>query len=69
MRQSSKSPVYQGFSALQVEEVRSEGRPSGSSVQQALTSLHTPNAYISGSLEAAGIFLRLVLHRISFSTL
>ena len=33
---SSKSPVYQGFSALQVEEVRSQGRPSCSPVQQAL---------------------------------
>lgn len=36
MRQSSKSPVYQGFSALQVEEVRPQSRPSCSSVLQAL---------------------------------
>ena len=36
MRQSSKSPVYQGFSALQVEEIRPQSRSSRSPVQQAL---------------------------------
>ena len=34
MRQSSKSPVYQGFSALQVEEIRPQSGSSRSAVQQ-----------------------------------
>ncbi len=63
MRQSSKSPVYQGFSALQVEEVRPQSRSSRTSVQQALSSLFIKDFRPMAVMAVMGLFLSLQRRR------